>query len=103
MGHGIVWIDFERFKACYAVSGTARNDIADKSQFLEFRTAARIGRLATVLRRCIADIEQQARVRLIGVLVRHPFVAEDSDLDVYKSSQYFPLDLLRVRKEESLP
>jgi hypothetical protein len=33
-----------------------------------------------VLRRCIAEIEQQARIRLVGVLVRHPFVAEDSDL-----------------------
>jgi hypothetical protein len=103
MPHGTTRINLERFKTYITVSRLARKDIADENQFLEFRTAARIGRLATVLCRCIADIEQQARVRLIGVLVRHPFVAEDSDLDVYKSSQYFPLDLLRVRKEESLP
>lgn len=43
-------------------------------------------------RRCIADVEEQARVGLVGILVRHAFVSEDSDLEEgsrsVKSSQY---------------
>jgi hypothetical protein len=54
--------------------------MANEEELLDFRTAARIGRLAMVLLWCIAEIEQQARIRLIGVLVGHSFVAEDSDL-----------------------
>ena len=54
-------------------------DIADL--FSEFRTAACVFRLTVVYRRRIVNVEQQARVRLIGILVRHVLVTEDSHLD----------------------
>ena len=44
-------------------------------------TAACVLRLAVVDRRRIANVEQQARVRLIGILVRHVLVTEHSHLD----------------------
>jgi hypothetical protein len=73
-------VSLERSKACCTVSTPASKYAANERDTLNFRTAARIRRLAMVLRQCVAEIEQQARIRLVGVLVRHPFIAEDSDL-----------------------
>ena len=80
MPHSTPRIDLEHSEACCTVPTPTSKYVANERDTLNFRTAARIRRLAMVLRRCIAEIEQQARIRLVGVLVRHPFVAEDSDL-----------------------
>lgn len=53
-------------------------EIAD--QWSEPRTAAGILRLAVIIRRRIADVEQQARVRLVGISVRHACVAKNPHL-----------------------
>jgi hypothetical protein len=57
-----------------------KENINHREFVLDLRTAARIGWLIMVLRRCTTEIQQQARIRLIGVLVRRSFAAEDSDL-----------------------
>ena len=44
------------------------------------RTAAGILRPTVIISRGIANVEQQARIRLAGILVRHASVAEDSHL-----------------------
>lgn len=59
--------------------GIGQVDIADL--FSEFRAAARVLRLTVVYRRRVVNVEQQARVRPIGILVRHVLVTEHSHLD----------------------
>jgi hypothetical protein len=49
-------------------------------RFSEPGTTTSIRWLAVVHLRRIANVEQQARVRLIGVSVRHACVAKDPDL-----------------------
>jgi hypothetical protein len=66
------------------VSCTRTTSVSENADMVDYSsksgTTTRIRRLAVVDLRRVANVEQQARVRLVGISVRHACVAEDPHL-----------------------